>query len=384
MPISVCHNFKTVIVSLKDFKFAEGEYKCLYIKDVAIDQELVDDLLRVTTRIVFIDCDYTVDLHMPGMEICLYGNTTKKQIVITAAEHVYFCTVPAGKVKFVSADKISLGSYIPLSVVDRVHTLELSMSISWIDLSEVNLMDFVNLRSIRYQVNEAHDYIVNVPETCLVAVSNHKDIDENLLLYMNPEEDNRFARGRLTEEEKFVVFQRSLSGIESDDETVSENSQNVHTPGIEESALETADRLMTEAGYVNLDFWLKKHSLLNDVREARRDDSYDNLLRAVVFRIESVKDRDTKSHLVRRLREEIEDGEDTCIISQKIRLVNALVGFFDDIHVYISMEADANNTCILFKRLPEVEQTKEKLTEMLRDRGQSEKVVSDWTSFLTD
>jgi hypothetical protein len=163
------------------------------------------------------------------------------------------------------------------------------------------------------------------------------------------------------------------------------NGQNVHTSSIQKSFLKSCQNLLldkipdqafTGTGNVIADRILREF-FENSERHCILYITFGELFQKVWNRIATQKNDETRYELIKRLREEILDAEAKCFMGQITRLLNVLVGFYDDIcieieeseQIYAKIQANRirNNNAVnvgeLVNDLREIKISEEKINE---------------------
>ena len=154
-----------------------------------------------------------------------------------------------------------------------------------------------------------------------------------------------------TEVELSVLEMRFINRLQSrtyQADSLYDDSQNVHSPYIQRSFLTSCQRLFQDAvpgpedvttfkttGDTKADCILFENFKITETHVVLQC-TYREVFDRVWRRIQSVDCLTTKSELKKRLVQEIHEGEGKCFTGQILRLVNTLVGFFDDIVIQIS------------------------------------------------
>ncbi len=116
--------------------------------------------------------------------------------------------------------------------------------------------------------------------------------------------------------------------------------------------------------------------------------TFQDLLKKVILRIEK-SDGDKKSELYKRLNEEMNDAECKCFTGRLSRLVNVLVGFFDDIKIEISSSEQISVIISLVKQRHNMgdedaftQEAKDEIYKELKERNYEEGLIQEWISAL--
>jgi Leucine-rich repeat (LRR) protein len=105
----------------------------------------------------------------------------------------------------------------------------------------------------------------------------------------------------------------------------------------------------------------------------------------VYGRIRGVADDGRRAELYKRLNEELDEAECRCFTGRLSRMVNVLVGFFDDIEVCISENEQISNVILAIRRNNGLdvedemdEPMKERIRQELRERGYEDDIIEVW------
>lgn len=124
---------------------------------------------------------------------------------------------------------------------------------------------------------------------------------------------------------------------------VYENHQNIHTTSIQKSFLKSCqnlfmdklpDEVFSGTGNVIADKNIREFCK-NEERHCIMCVTFSEIFQKVWNRILAQRDAETRFELLKRLREEMIDAESKCFMGQITRLLNVLVGFYDDIFIEI-------------------------------------------------
>ena len=128
-------------------------------------------------------------------------------------------------------------------------------------------------------------------------------------------------------------------------ESYYDDSQNVHNSFVQQTFIKScaqlfkdpidADALFVSSGNPEADAVLHENFCITETHIVLQC-TYKEVFDRVWNRIHSVQCLETKRELMQRLVEEILEGRGKCFTGQILRLVNSLVGFFDDIVIQIS------------------------------------------------
>ena len=90
-----------------------------------------------------------------------------------------------------------------------------------------------------------------------------------------------------------------------------------------------------------------------------------------------------KNELIKILNVEMMDADCKCFTGRLTRLVNTLVGYYDDIHIKISdSEQISNIISQVQNKYTDEKYVRETIIEELKERGYSEQVINEWIIHL--
>ena len=170
------------------------------------------------------------------------------------------------------------------------------------------------------------------------------------------------------------------------------NTQNVHCSSIQKSFLKSCQNLLldkvpdqafTGTGNVNVDRIIREFSK-NCERHCILYITFGELFQKVWNRIATQGDKNIRAEQIKRLREEMLDAESKCFMGQITRMLNVLVGFYEDIcieieeseQIYAKIQANRvrNNNVV------NVEELVAELTEI----NISKDIINEWVSACSD
>lgn len=161
-------------------------------------------------------------------------------------------------------------------------------------------------------------------------------------------------------------------------ETTFDGAQSIHSRGFEKSVDGMYEMLFAEMdpNFAEFDF-LHKLGFSHRNTVALVGLNIRKHVKAVVYRASKLSESDVKEWM-KGLNDEINLGRGLCSLGMRNRLMNSLVGFFDDIVIEITSTEDLQNQIVLAQRksMPKAE-----LRKILLERGHSETVVEEWLEY---
>ena len=92
---------------------------------------------------------------------------------------------------------------------------------------------------------------------------------------------------------------------------------------------------------------------------------------------------ENKNNILSVLNQEISDGLCMCFTGRMTRLLNCLVGFFDDIEIQISDSEQITNIIMSLKnKISNDYELKEAVKKELTERQYSESVINEWLEYI--
>ncbi len=178
---------------------------------------------------------------------------------------------------------------------------------------------------------------------------------------------------------------RNKNNIYNDD-------QNVHNHTIQASFRNSLTNLLKDKTTINLET-VKNEIINNEIltEQTKReiinycDDptehstyliTYSDLLIYVWSRIRN------NNEILTVLNQEISDGLCMCFTGRMTRLLNVLVGFYDDIELQISDSEQITNIIMSFKNKYVGEQLKDAVKKELIERQYSEAIINEWLEYI--
>lgn len=188
------------------------------------------------------------------------------------------------------------------------------------------------------------------------------------------------------------IYNIPINGFINDDENVHNSSiQNTMKESIINLLKDDYDiKLSTLINEIKSNIILSKEEMRILVQDLLADDrilydssnknyhtiDYFTLFIKIWGRINS---NDNKIELYKRLYEEISDGLYLCFVGKITRLINCLVGYYDDIHIGLSDNETIGNIIITYlNNRPLNPQLKEELNTILSERGFSTELINNW------
>jgi len=107
--------------------------------------------------------------------------------------------------------------------------------------------------------------------------------------------------------------------------------------------------------------------------------TYSDLLIYVWSRIIN---NENKDEILKVLNQEISDGLCMCFTGRLTRLLNTLVGFYNDIEIQISDSEQITNIIISLKNKYEKDELKIELKKALIERQYSESIINEWLEYI--
>ncbi len=170
------------------------------------------------------------------------------------------------------------------------------------------------------------------------------------------------------------------------------DKQNVHNHTIQTSFRNSLTNLLKDKPTINLET-VKNEIISSDILTEQTkqvifnycDDptehstyliTYSDLLIYVWSRIRN------KNEILKVLNQEISDGLCMCFTGRMTRLLNVLVGFYDDIELQISDSEQITNIIMSLKNNYDGEQLKEAVKKELLERQYSETIINEWLEYI--
>ncbi len=170
------------------------------------------------------------------------------------------------------------------------------------------------------------------------------------------------------------------------------DNQNIHNHNIQTSFRNSLTNLLKDKPTINLET-VKNEIINNEIltEQTKReiinycDDNtehstylitYSDLLIYVWSRIRN------KHAILNVLNQEISDGLCMCFTGRMTRLINVLVGFYDDIELQISDSEQITNIIMRLKTKFNDEQLKDAVKKELIERQYSEAIINEWLEYI--
>jgi hypothetical protein len=165
-----------------------------------------------------------------------------------------------------------------------------------------------------------------------------------------------------------------------------ENAENVHNSSIQKCVLISACNILrinfssmvkfNGTGHQKTDailaVWLSQNARHSILRVSILE-----VFLAVWLRIQSLTDPETKSEAIKRLSQEIQEGEGKCFVGRLSRLINSLVGYFPDVNIQITT-ADQIHGKIKNHIRRHGKVVEETLTRELKEMDLSDTLIREW------
>jgi len=173
------------------------------------------------------------------------------------------------------------------------------------------------------------------------------------------------------------------------------DKQNIHNSHIQNSFKTSLNNILKDNILIDLNT-IKQQILDNEIlnEQSKRellnycDDStyhctylitYSDLLIYVWSRIIN---NENKNEILKVLNQEISDGLCMCFTGRLTRLLNTLVGFYNDIEIQISDSEQITNIIISLKNKYEKDELKIELKKALIERQYSENIINEWLEYI--
>ncbi len=173
------------------------------------------------------------------------------------------------------------------------------------------------------------------------------------------------------------------------------NKQNIHNHHIQNSFRTSLNNILKDKQLLDLQT-IKQQILENNIltEQTKREIlnycdydamhsslliTYSDLLIYVWSRITF---SDNKDEILQVLNQEINDGLCMCFTGRLTRLLNTLVGFYDDIELQISDSEQITNIIMSLKNKFSDEQLRNAVRKELLDRQYSETIINEWLAYI--
>jgi hypothetical protein len=186
-----------------------------------------------------------------------------------------------------------------------------------------------------------------------------------------------------------------LNGRMTDNNLIYSDRQNVHSSSIQSSFRNSLSNIIKDTIMMDIDT-VKDEIVNNTVLTENTkqelfsymDDptehstyliKYSDLLLYVWQRIVKHESRD---ELLCILNLEIKDSECMCFTGRLTRLLNVLVGYYEDISIQISDSEQITNIIMVLKQKYEGEDLKREVAKELKSYGYNENIIKEWISYI--
>ena len=175
------------------------------------------------------------------------------------------------------------------------------------------------------------------------------------------------------------------------------NKQNIHSHHIQNSFRTSLNNILKDKQLLDLQT-IKQQILENDVllEQTKREilNYCDNSMEHTSFLItysdlliyvwSRITFNPNKNEILAVLNQEISDGLCMCFTSRLTRLLNTLVGFYNDIELQISDSEQITNIIMALKnKFPDnQEQLRDAVRKELLDRQYSETIINEWLAYI--
>ena len=197
------------------------------------------------------------------------------------------------------------------------------------------------------------------------------------------------------------IIQRLLhringNGTRINNNSIYEDTQNVHSSSIQQSIKDSINKLMT--AYIQdyplpyLD-WTglkqKTKEIITDYMDCSDVHSmlhitFKELFVALVIEMDNLS-QDIQIEIQKRMNEEMLDSECKCFTGRISRLVNCLSGYSDKVIIQISEKEEISNIISTIMRKREaktIETLKEEIHTALKERGYGDKIIYEWLVYI--
>ena len=197
------------------------------------------------------------------------------------------------------------------------------------------------------------------------------------------------------------IIQRLLQRINygtaiANNHSIYEDTQNVHSSSIQQSIIDSINKLMT--AYI-IDYpltyleWTVLNQKTKEIITEYMDCSdvhsmlhitFKELFVALVIEMDKLS-QDIQIEIQKRLNEEMLDSECKCFTGRISRLVNCLSGYSDKVKIQISEKEEISNiiSIIIGKREGKTTETlKGEIHTALKERGYGDKIIDEWLEYV--
>ncbi len=287
--------------------------------------------------------------------------------------------------------------YLSYNDITEIKGLDNLVNLLTLDLSSnkiteiKGLKNLVNLQKINFDLNQITeikglDNLVNLQNLSL----SYNEITEIPLNLCNVRNINIFYYHHNPIEHIPLPVQRWLN--RNRNKNIYNDGQNIHNHTIQTSFRNSLTNLLKDKTTINLET-VKNEIISNEIltEQTKReilnycDDptehsiyliTYSDLLIYVWSRIRN------KDEILKILNQEITDGLCMCFTGRMTRLLNVLVGFYDDIELQISDSEQITNIIISLKNKYNDEHLKDAVKKELLERQYSEAIINEWLEYI--
>jgi hypothetical protein len=189
---------------------------------------------------------------------------------------------------------------------------------------------------------------------------------------------------------RFIIFMKNRPN----DNTIYDDTQNVHSSSIQQSIKESIFNLMKnyntnyQLNYLNNPFLTQKtkealveYTNCSDVH-MMLNITFEELLKAVFIEIDTFMSEDYKS-ILEIMNQEMEDSICMCFTGRISRLVNCLNGFSDKVSIKISTNDEISNIIIVLRnKIYDLDELKKAIDAEMTERGYSRTVIEEWLQYV--
>jgi Leucine-rich repeat (LRR) protein len=262
-----------------------------------------------------------------------------------------------------------------------------------------NLNNLTNLQELRLNRNQITkiENLNNLTNLHKLHLKNNQILELSLLL-LELQNLNEFEYTSNPIEYIPLPVQRWLNRINrniKNNNLIYGDTQNVHSSSIQSSFRNSLSNIIQDKVTINIDY-LKNIIINNDILTEKTktelfnyiDDEtehsiylikYSDLLLYIWQRI--IK-HENKDDLLKILNSEIIDSECMCFTGRLTRLLNVLVGYYEDISIQISDSEQITNIIITLKNKYNGEELINRAREELTNYNYSNEIINEWLSYI--